>query len=107
MRSPFSFISSNARVVMLDMFPFQLGDFPLPEIAVRKLRMRNRQGRLPHCFVAIPHDIEIERPRSPALASFPAPLRLNATAVFQERRRLQGGLEQNHLVQIWGLRNRP
>src|SRR2546430_12017319 len=107
MRSPFSFISSNARVVTLDMVSFQLGDFALPEIAVRKLRMRNRQVRLPHRFVAVPHDIEVERPRSPALASFSAPLRLDPAAVLQKRRRYQRGFEQNHLVQIRRLRNRP
>src|SRR6266852_6585 len=105
MRSPFSFISSNARVVTLDMFPFQLGDFALPEIAVRKLWVRNRQIRLPHRFVAIPYDIEVERPRPPALASFSAPLRLDAAAVLEQRRRLHCGFEQNHLVQIRRLRN--
>jgi len=105
MRSPFSFISSNARVVTLDMFPFQLGDFALPEIAVRELRVRNRQVRLSHRHVAVPHDIEVEGPRPPPLAACSAPLGFDAAAVRQERRRLQGGFEQNHLVQIWWLRN--
>src|SRR6266481_2652946 len=107
MRSPFSFISSNPRVVTLDMFPFQLGDFAPPEIAVPKLRVRNRQVRLADRLVPIANDIEVERPRSPALASFSAPLRLDATAVFEERRRLQRSFEQDHLVQIRRLRNRP
>jgi hypothetical protein len=69
------------------MFPFQLGDFALPEIAVWELRMRNRQVRLPHRFVAIPYDIEVERSRSPAdippPPPLPAALRFDATAVFQ------------------------
>jgi len=88
------------------MFPFQLGDFALPEIAVRKLRVRNRQVRLLHRPVAVPHDIEVEGPRPPTLAAFSAPLDLDAAAVLEEGRRLQGGFEQNHLVQIWRLRNR-
>src|SRR3989442_8058678 len=100
MRSPFSFISSNPRVVTLDMFPFQLGNFAPPEIAVRQLRVRNRQVRLADRLVPIPHDIEVERPRSPALASFSAPLRLDAAAGFPPRRGLPCGFEQNHLVQI-------
>ncbi len=107
MRSPFSFISSRVRVVTLDMFSFQLGDFTLPEIAVRKLGVRNRQVRLPHHLVAVAHDIEVEGPRSPALATFPPPLRFDAPAVHQERSRRQRRFEQNHLVQIRRLRNRP
>jgi hypothetical protein len=88
------------------MFPFQLGDFALPEIAVRQLRVRNGQVRLSHRHVAVPHDIEVEGPRPPPLAAFSAPLALDAAAVLEERRRLQGGFEQNHLIQIWRLRNR-
>src|SRR6266508_3688958 len=107
MRSPFSFISSNVRVVTLDMLSFQLGDFALPEIAVRKLGVRNRQVRLPHHLVAVAHDIEVEGPRSPALATFPSPLRFDVPAMYQERSRRQRGFEQNHLVQIRRLRNRP
>src|SRR5205809_3915956 len=106
MRSPFSFISSNVRVVTLGMFSFQLGDFALPEIAVRKLGVRNRQVRFPHQLVAVAHDIEVEGPRSPALATFPSPLGFDAPAMCQERSRRQCGFEQNHLVQIWRLRNR-
>jgi len=107
MRSPFSFISSNARVVTLDMFSFQLGDFALPEIAVRKLGMRNRQVRLPHLLVAEADDIEVEGPRSPALATFATTLGLDRPTVSQELGRLQARFEQNHLVQIRRLRNRP
>src|SRR5213076_3473216 len=107
MRSPFSFISSNVRVVMLDMFPFQLGDLPPPEIAVAKLRMRNRQVLTAHGLGAEAHDVEVEGPRPPALAPLPAPLRLDRPAVCPQLRRGERGLEQNHLVQIGRLRNRP
>src|SRR5258707_12476918 len=107
MRSPFSFISSNVRVVTLDMFSFQLGDFALPEIAVRKLGVRNRQVRLPHRLVAEAYDIEVEGPRSPALATFATTLGLDRPTVSQELGRLQARFEQNHLVQIRRLRNRP
>src|SRR6266545_7282000 len=107
MRSPFSFISSNVRVVMLDMVPFQLGDFPPPEIAVLQLRMRNRQVLAPHGLGAEPHDVEIQGPRSPTLAPLSAPLRLDRQAVCPQLRRGERGLEQNHLVQIPRLRNRP
>src|SRR5258705_2235412 len=105
MRSPFSFISSKVRVVMLDMFPFQLGDFPLPEIAVRELRMRNRQVPTPHRLGAEAHDIEVERPRAPPLAPRSAPLRLDRQSVRPELRRRERGLEENHLVQIRRPRN--
>src|SRR5258705_2917497 len=105
MRSPFSFISSNVRVVTLDMFSFQLGDFALPEIAVRKLGVRNRQVRLPHRLVAEAYDIEVEGPRSPALATFATTLGLDRPTVSQELGRLQARFEQNHLVQIRRLRN--
>src|SRR5258707_2611296 len=105
MGSPFSFISSNARVVTLDMFSFQLGDFALPEIAVRKLGVRNRQVRLPHRFLAEAHDIEVEGPRSPGLATFATTLGLDRPTVSQELGRLQARFEQNHLVQIRRLRN--
>jgi hypothetical protein len=88
------------------MVPFQLGDFALPEIAVRQLRVRNRQVRLSHRHVAVPHDIEVEGPRPPPLAAFSAPLDFDAAAVLEERGRLQGGFEQHHLIQIWRLRNR-
>ena len=107
MRSPFSYISSRVRVVTLDMFSFQLGDFTLPEIAVRKLGVRNRQVWLPHHLLAVAHDIEVEGPRSPALATFPSPLRFDAPAMDQERSRRQRSFEQNHLVQVRRLRNRP
>src|SRR5712691_976434 len=111
MRSPFSFISSNVRVVMLGMFPFQLGDFALPEIAVLELRMRNREVLTPHGPGTEADDIEIERPRSPTLpcpsAALSPPLRLDRPAFRQQRLGLERGLEENHLVQIRRLRNRP
>jgi hypothetical protein len=88
------------------MFPFQLGDFAPPEIAVGQLRVRNRQVRLSHRHVAVPHDIEVEGPRSPPRAAFSAPLDFDAATMLEERRRLQGSFEQNHLIQIWRLRNR-
>src|SRR5258708_33037979 len=104
MRSPFSFISSNVRVVMLGMFPFQLGDFALPEIAVLELRVRNREVLTPHGPSTEADDIEIERPWSPALplprAALSPPLRLDRPAFRQQRRGLERGLEENHLVQI-------
>src|SRR5690242_1340163 len=108
MRSPFAFISSNVRVVMLDMFPFQLGDFALPEIAVGELRMRNREVLTPHRVRAEAYDVEVEGPRSPALrvhAPSP-PLRLDRPALLEQRLRRECSLEQNHLVQIRRLRNR-
>src|SRR5206468_11437338 len=63
MRSPFSFISISARVVMLVMFAFQLGDLATPKLAVRQLGMGNRQVRLPHGLGSVAHDVEIERAR--------------------------------------------
>jgi hypothetical protein len=87
------------------MFPFQFGDFAPPEIAVRKLGMRDRQIGLPHRLVAIPYDIEVERSRSPPFASRSAPIGFDAPALFQQRRRLQRGFKQNHLVQIRRLRD--
>jgi len=108
MRSPFSFISSNVRVVMLDMFPFQLGDFSLPEIAVRELRMRNRKVLTPHRLGAEAHDVEVERPRPPAVSplALSSPLRLDRPALREQLLGRERGLEQNHLVQIRRLRNR-
>src|SRR5262245_64931247 len=106
MRSPFSFISSSVRVVTLAMSPFQLGDFAPPEIAVGQLRMRKRQLPTPYSLGAVPHDVEVQRPRPPALAALSAPLRLDRPAVRQQRGRLETRFEQNHLVQKRGLRNR-
>jgi len=108
MRSPFSFISSNVRVVMLDMFPFQLGDFSLPEIAVGELRMRNREVLTPHRLGAEAHDIEVERPRSPAVfpVALSSLLRLDRPALLEQGLGRKRGLEENHLVQIRRLRNR-
>src|SRR5258706_4956081 len=100
MRSPFSFISSKVRVVMLDMFPFQLSDFSLPEIAVLELRVRNREVLTPHRLGTEAHDVEVERPRSPPLAPRSAPLRLDRPALRQQLFGRERGLEENHLVQI-------
>src|SRR5438876_7771225 len=97
MRSPFSFISSNVSVVMLDMFPFQLGDFPLPEIAVGQLGMGDRQPRLPHGALAVANDVEIEGPRSPPLAAFPAPLRLDRETIRQQLGRAQRQIGRAHV----------
>src|SRR6185503_4339225 len=106
MRSPFSFISSRVRVVMLVMLTIQLGDFALPEIAVGQLGMWNRQIRFSHDARYIAYDVEIQRARSPALAAFSTPLRLDRPAICQELGRAETRFEQHHLVQIRRLRNR-
>src|SRR6185436_13212494 len=100
MRSPFSFISSSARVVMLGMRTIQLGDFALPEIAVRQLGMWNRQIGFPHDARSVAYDVDIQGARSPPLAALPAPLRFYRPALRQQVRRAETRFEQHHLVQI-------
>src|ERR1700752_4730853 len=108
MRSPFSFISSRVRVVMLDMLApaIQLGDFALPEIAIRQLGVWNHQVRLPHDARSVAYDVEIQGPGAPPLAALPAALRFYLPAPRQQIRRAETRFEQHHLIQIWRLRNR-
>src|SRR5881396_2653739 len=107
MRSPFSFISIKSRVVTLDMLTFQLRDLAPPELAIGELRMRNRQVRLSDSLVSVTHDVEVEGPRPPALAPFPASFRLDRQTPREQLRRRQGRLEQHHLIQERRLRHRP
>src|SRR2546423_5990271 len=100
MRSPFSFISSSARVVTLDMLALQLSDFPPPEVAVGQLRMGNRQIRVTHGTSSIAHDVEIERSWPPTLTAFSAPLGFDRPAMGQERPRVQGRFQQHHFVPL-------
>src|SRR5258708_24165347 len=98
MRSPFSFISIKSRVVTLDMLTFQLGDLALPELALGQLGMGNRQVRLSHSLVSVTHDVEVEGPRPPAFAPFPASLPPDVQAPREQLRPRQGRLDQHHLL---------
>src|SRR5437899_258840 len=107
MRSPFSFISSRVRVVMLGMVHrLELGDFAAPEVAVRQLGMRNRQIRLLHGALAVPHDIEVQGARPPALAPLTPSLRLDRATLPQQLVRSESRFDQHHLIQVGILRYR-
>src|SRR5882672_3479557 len=104
MRSPFSFMRSRSTVVSAVGFfssamghrgDFQLGNLAQPEITPRKLGMRDRQAGLVHDAGAEPHDVEVERPRAPALAPLAAALALDRSALCQQLLRREGGFEEH------------
>src|SRR5690242_11146831 len=85
----------------------ELGQFPLPEVALREAGMRNGQLRLPHGAVAVPDDIQVERAGAPPDTPLSPALGFDSMEVIEQRRRLECRLEQDHLVQVGALRHWP
>src|SRR5690606_13978611 len=56
---------------------------------------------------AEPDDIQVERPRTPALLAHPAVLVLDAVQLLEEAAGVEGGLHQHHLVEVPPLPLRP
>src|SRR5438309_1565884 len=66
--------------------------------------MWNRELRRAHGAVAVPHDVQIERPRTPPHRPHAAALRFDAMQLPEQLARLERRLEQDHLVQVRSLR---
>src|SRR5256885_8503271 len=66
--------------------------------------MWNRELRCAHGAVAVPHDVQIERPRTPPHRPHAAALRFDAIQLPEQLARLERRLEQDHLVQVRSLR---
>src|SRR5438445_751597 len=86
----------------------ELRQLPLPEGPVRKLGVRDDERGLAHHPIPEADDIQVQRPRSPANARAPvaAALRFDGVEVNEQLGGLEGGFEQDHLVQVCPLWHR-
>src|SRR5437764_13151436 len=110
MRSPRSFIDRRSYTVTglgagasaTGRLPggVELRHFPLPEIAMRELRVRDRQVRLAHAALAPADDVQVQGAGPPAHArlALAAALRLDRVQVPQQIARRGRGLEPHHRV---------
>src|SRR3989440_734189 len=119
MRSPRSFMASRSWVVT-DLVSSAIGSrarrgrgvelrqLALPEGPVRKLGVRDDERGLAHHPIPEADDIQVQRPRSPANARAPvaAALRFDGVEVNEQLGGLEGGFEQDHLVQVCPLWHR-
>src|SRR5947207_8370555 len=71
----------------------ELGDLPQPEVAVLELGVWNGELRFAHGAVAVPHDVEVERARTPPHRPHAAPLRFNRVQLREQLARLERCLE--------------
>src|ERR1044072_9385401 len=85
----------------------KLDQLALPEVSVGKLRVREREAIRIYHVIAELHDVEIDRARSPLLASLAAQLPLDTQQIVEERLRSQRRLQRDHLVEIVALLLRP
>src|SRR5947207_4598791 len=110
MRSPRSFIDSSSSTVTglgdgasaTGGLPggVELRHFPLPEIAVRELRVRDRKVRLVHPALAPADDVQVKRARLQAharLALAPA-IYLDRVLFAQQAEMRECGLETNQSI---------
>src|SRR3989449_5344329 len=81
----------------------------LPEWAVRKLGVRDHERRLAHHPMAEADDVQVQGARSPAHArpALATALRFDRVQVREQLGGLEGGLEQDHLIEVGPLRYRP
>src|SRR2546422_11184627 len=86
----------------------ELRQLALPEGPVRKLGVRDDERGLAHHPIPEADDIQVQRPRSPANARAPvaAALRFDGVEVNEQLGGLEGGFEQDHLVQVCPLWHR-
>src|SRR3989449_430202 len=119
MRSPRSFMARRSWVVT-DLVSSAIGSrarrgrgvelrqLALPEGPVRKLGVWDHERGLAHRSIAEADDIQVQRPRSPANARAPlaAALRFDGVEVNEQLGGLEGGFEQDHLVQVCPLWHR-
>src|SRR3989449_2199519 len=86
----------------------ELRQLALPEEPVRKLGVWDHERGLAHRSIAEADDIQVERPRSPANARAPlaAALGFDGVEVNEQLGGLEGGFEQDHLVQVCPLWHR-
>src|SRR2546421_8557541 len=109
MRSPRSFMARRSWVVTdLGSSAIELRQLALPEGPVRKLGVWDHERGLAHRPIAEADDIQVQRPRSPANARAPlaAALRFDGVEVNEQLGGLEGGFEQDHLVQVCPLWHR-
>src|SRR5437879_2996766 len=87
----------------------ELRQLPQPEGAVRKLGMWQYEVRLTQHPIAEAHDVQVQSPRSPAdpRPALAAPLRFDRVQLDEKVGGLEGGLEEDHLVEVGPLRHRP
>jgi len=79
----------------------QLRHFAAPEVAVGELGVWNHETRLADAAIAVPDDVEVERPWPPAHSGlpFPSALRLDFQAPLQQVGGGEPRVEQDHLVE--------
>src|SRR5690348_7527947 len=103
MRCPAAFMaarSSTVRGRASASMGLQLRQLALPEVSIDQPGMGNDKVGLVDAPVAVPDDVQVDRPRAPPLRSHP-PLRpLDGLACLEQGARRQSGLEQYHLVEI-------
>lgn len=81
----------------------QFGQFALPEISVRKLRVGHDESRCPDNAITETHDIEIQRARPPSLTTNSPAFFFDGQARIQQDLGIQRRFEQHHLVEVWSL----
>src|SRR5260221_10862255 len=120
MRSARSFMARSSRVVIglvssamgrraWRRSGLELRQLALPERAVRKLRVRDHELRLAHDAIAEANDVQVQGAGSPPhlRATLATARRFDRVQVVEQLGGLEGGLEQDHLVEVGALRYRP
>src|SRR2546426_2440827 len=120
MRSPRSFMARSSWVVTglvssaigsraRRRSGLELRQLALPEGTVRKLGVRDHELRLVHHPITEADDVQVQGPWSPAnpRPALATALRFDRVQVDEQLGGLEGGLEQDHLVEVGPLRHRP
>src|SRR5881396_1733724 len=120
MRSPRSFMARSSWVVTAFVSSaigsrarrgsgLELRQLALPKGAVRKLGVRDHELGLAHHPIAEADDVQVQGPRSPAnpRPALATALRFDRVQEVEQLGGLEGGLEQDHLVEVGPLRYRP
>src|SRR6185437_3767009 len=120
MRSPRSFMARSSWVVTglvssairsraRGRSRLELCQLALPEGAVRNLGVRDHELRLAHDAIAEADDVQVQGPRSPAnpRPALATALRFDRVQEVEQLGGIEGGLEQDHLVEVSPLRYRP
>src|SRR6266516_1783539 len=109
MRSPRCFMATSSMVVtgLGSSAIVELRQLALPEGAVRKLGVRDHEGRLTQHTIAETHDVQVQGPRSPTnpRLALAAALRFDRVEVDEQLGGLERGFEQDHLVEVCPLRH--
>src|ERR1700694_2152533 len=80
----------------------QLGE---PEIALGQFRVRDGESLFVDALMLEEHDVEVQCARSPACAAHTPGLRFNPVQLRQQLAWRQLGLDGNHLIEKWALRD--